>query len=93
MYLKTEFAWYILDNPAKLYRPYFYSFWLKHRILHLLVTSALANPSITLAQFFQLLEVKGDASVIPDVLGRPLSRDDVLSDDTVRLYISILHMY
>jgi DNA (cytosine-5)-methyltransferase 1 len=93
MYLKTEFAWYILDNPAKLYRRYFYDFWLKHRILHLLVTSALANPSITLAQFFQLPVVKGDTSVISDVLGRHLSRDDILSEDTVRLYILILHMY
>jgi DNA (cytosine-5)-methyltransferase 1 len=93
MYLKTEFAWYILDTPAKLYQPYFVDFWLKHRVLHLLVTSALANASITLAQFFQSPEVKRDTSIISHVLGRPLSKDDILAEDTVRLYILILHMF
>lgn len=84
MYLKTEFAWYILDAPSKLYHAYFINFWLKHRILHLLVTSALAHPSITLLKFFQSPEVKDDMLVISRTLGRPLSKDDILSEDTVR---------
>lgn len=84
MYLKTEFAWYILDAPSKSYHGYFIDFWLKHRILHVLVTSVLANPTITLAEFLQLPEVKGDVSVIPQILGRPLSKDDILSEETVR---------
>ena len=84
MYLKTEFAWYILDAPSKLYHAYFINFWLKHRVLHLLVTSALANPSMTLSQFIRSPEVKDDESVISRTLGRPLSKDDILSKDTVR---------
>lgn len=93
MYLKTEFAWYILDMPAKLYRPYFVTFWLKHRVLHLLVTSALANPSATFAGFFQSPEVKEDASNALEVLGRPLSREDILAEDTVSLCFFILHTF
>ena len=83
MYLKTEFAWYILDAPSKLYHTCFIDFWLKHRVLHLLVTSALANPSVTLSKFLRSREIKGDASVISKALGRPLSEDDVLSQDMV----------
>jgi DNA (cytosine-5)-methyltransferase 1 len=85
MYLKTEFAWYILDAPSKLYKSYFSGFWLKHQVLHLLVTSALADPTITLAKFLQSPEVKGDASAISQVLKRTLSKDDILSEDMVRL--------
>jgi len=84
MYLKTKFAWYILDAPSRLYHAYFIDFWLKHRVLHLLVTSALANPTITLPKFLQSLATKDDMSVIFKALGRPLSKDDVLSEDTVR---------
>jgi DNA (cytosine-5)-methyltransferase 1 len=73
IYLKTEFAWYILDGPSKPYESHFSSFWLKHQVLHLLVTSALADPTITLAKFLQLPEVKGD-----------ISKDDIISEDMVR---------
>jgi DNA (cytosine-5)-methyltransferase 1 len=89
IYLKTEFAWYILDAPSELYHIYFVGFWLKHRVLHLLVTSALANPNITLAGFFQSPVVKEDASSILQVLGRLLSRDDILSEDIVRKLICL----
>jgi DNA (cytosine-5)-methyltransferase 1 len=84
MYLKTESAWYILDAPSKPYHIYFIDFWLRHRVLHLLVTSALANPSITLFKFLQSPEIKYDASVISRALGRPLSENDILSKDMVR---------
>lgn len=82
--MKTEFAWYILDTPSKQYKSYFSGFWLKHQVLHLLVTSALADPTITLAKFLQSLEVMGDTSAISQILKRPLSKDDILSEDMVR---------
>lgn len=84
MYLKTEFAWYILDTPSKLYKSYFSGLQLKHQVLHLLVTSALEDPTLTLAKFLQSLEVMGDASAISQILKRPLSKDDILSEDMVR---------
>jgi DNA (cytosine-5)-methyltransferase 1 len=84
MYLKTKFAWYILDAPSRSYHTFFINFWLKHRVLHQLVTSVLVNPTITLPKFLQSLATKDDTSVIFKALGRPLSEDDVLSKDTVR---------
>jgi len=84
MYLKTKFAWYILDAPSKSYHTFFINFWLKHRVLHLLVTSALANPTITLPKFLQSLATEDDMSVVFQALGRLLSEDDILSEDTVR---------
>jgi DNA (cytosine-5)-methyltransferase 1 len=89
MYLKTEFAWYILDAPSMLYHAYFINFWLNHRVLHLLVTSALANPGITLSKFLQSPEMEEDTPVISQTLGRPLTRDDILSEDTVRLLYNL----
>lgn len=88
--MKTEFAWYILDAPSKPYKSYFTGFWLKHQVLHLLVTSALADPAITLAKFLQLPEVKGDTSAISQILKRPLFKDDIFSEDTVRHFLSIV---
>src|SRR5258708_35104625 len=85
IYLKTEYAWYIVDTPSKLYHPYFIGYWAKHRVLHLLVTSAMANSSITLAKFFRSPQVKADATTISQMLGRPLVRDDMLSENIVSL--------
>jgi hypothetical protein len=45
---------------------------------------ALADPAITLAEFLRSPEVKGDTSAISQILKRPLSKDDVLSEDIVR---------
>src|ERR1700733_1478417 len=84
IYLKTEYAWYIIDTPSKLYHPYFIGFWVRHRVLHLLVTSSLANSSITLAKFFKSPQVKADASIISQMLGRPLVLDDMLSENMVK---------
>lgn len=91
MYLKTEFAWYILDAPSKSYKSYFGGFQLKHQVLHLLVTSALADPAITLAKFLQLSEVKGDTSASSQILKRPLSKDDIISNDMVRIFLFIIY--
>lgn len=90
MYLKTKFAWYILDAPSKLYHTFFINFWLKHRVLHLLVTSALENPIITLPKFLQSLATKDSMSVVSQALGRLLSEDDILSKDTVRQHFTCI---
>ena len=90
MYLKTKFAWYILDAPSKLYHTFFIDFWLKHRVLHFLVTSALENPIITLPKFLQSLATKDSMSVVSQALGRLLSEDDILSKDTVRQHFTFI---
>lgn len=79
IYLKTRYAWYILNAPSNLYRSYFSGYWLKHRALHLLVTSALANPAITLAKFLDSLDTSAISKTI-----KSFSKNDIFSDDTVR---------
>jgi hypothetical protein len=44
----------------------------------------MANPAITLAEFLESPDIKGDASAISQVLKRPLSKNDILSEDMVR---------
>ena len=87
MYLRTEYAWYILDMPSAIYSPFFIDFWLQHRILHLVVTAAMANGRITFDRFIASLEVTPDTSdaiaIAIKMLGRELSQHDVESDDVV----------
>ncbi len=44
----------------------------------------LAKPTITLAKFLESPDIKGDTSTISQILKRPLSDDDILSEDMVR---------
>ncbi|KAF9469258.1 hypothetical protein BDZ94DRAFT_1244081 [Collybia nuda] len=60
IYLRTSFAWYILDTPSALYQPLFIPFWTQHRILHLLVTHSLKNPRITYEQFLDIVSQSDD---------------------------------
>jgi DNA (cytosine-5)-methyltransferase 1 len=89
MYLRTQHAWYILDMPSSTYSPFFSGFWLQHRILHLVVTAAMANTRITFDEFIASLKVTPETSdaiaVAIKVLGRELTENDVESDDVVSL--------
>lgn len=87
MYIRTKFAWYILDTPATLYRQLFAPFWTQHRMLHLLVTTALTRPRITYEDFIDSLRVRSytDANVAAaaSVIGRELTQEDVESAEVV----------
>jgi DNA (cytosine-5)-methyltransferase 1 len=91
MYLRTKYAWYILDMPSATYSPFFTGFWLQHRVLHLVVTAAMTNARITFDAFIASLKVTpetSDAIAIPiKILGRELTEDDVESDDVVSLHV------
>ena len=56
IYLKTEYAWYILDNPSEIYRPFYASFCIKHFVFHQLITSATSDRALTYSAFVQQLE-------------------------------------
>lgn len=92
MYLRTKYAWYILDTPSALYSPFFDGFWLQHRILHLVVSASQENPRITYEQFIQSLKVSTDSSdavaLSMKFLGRELTKDDVDSDDVVSYFVT-----
>lgn len=87
MYLHTKFAWYILDTPSVMYSPFFNEFWLRHRMLHLVVSASQENPRITYDQFIRSLKISADSSdavaLSMKILGRELTKDDVESDDVV----------
>jgi hypothetical protein len=44
----------------------------------------LANPAITLVEFLESPDIKGDTSAISQILKRPLSKNDILSENMVR---------
>lgn len=94
IYILTQYAWYILDIPSPLYNPFYTSFWLKHRVLHLVVSSALSRPRLSYDDFIRSLDVSptsdDDVAVSLKILGRSITEDDVQSDDVVCLFLFLL---
>lgn len=95
MYLRTQFAWYILDSPSSLYSSFFTPFWTQHRILHLVVTSSLDNRRITFDQFISSLQVtpltSDSIAISMKMLGRELNKEDVESDEVVSAFSLFCH--
>ncbi|OBZ65761.1 Acetolactate synthase, mitochondrial [Grifola frondosa] len=90
IYLRTKFAWYIVDTPAESYLSLFTGFWIKHRLVHLIVIASLDNSDVTYEEFVESLKVTDASSDIVDAaiqfIGRELTEDDLNSDET-RSYI------
>ncbi|KAL4067750.1 hypothetical protein V8B97DRAFT_1915370 [Scleroderma yunnanense] len=90
LYILSQHAWYILDMPSSVYKPFYVGFWLKHRILHLLVTAVMNQPRIKYHEFVTSLQVTPDSpddvSITLQMLGRSITEDD-LQDDDVKSYI------
>ncbi|KAG6876747.1 hypothetical protein C0993_000724 [Termitomyces sp. T159_Od127] len=92
MYIRTKYAWYILHMPTEEYRPFFTSFWIKHRVLHLLLSSAIRDRRTSYQEFLESLsDVEGDnlfreeALASVQMLGRVLTEADIQSED-VKIY-------
>ncbi|OCH93875.1 S-adenosyl-L-methionine-dependent methyltransferase [Obba rivulosa] len=83
MYIRTKYAWYILDTPAAAYLPFYKRYWLKHRLLHLVVSTCLDDTEITYSAFVDSLRTDKSART---VLGRNLREADLDMDD-VRKYV------
>ena len=56
IYIRTKYAWYILEDAAKDYKTYFHSFSLQHQVLHELVQLALSSPKSTYVDFIQSMK-------------------------------------
>ncbi|KAG1743398.1 S-adenosyl-L-methionine-dependent methyltransferase [Suillus lakei] len=89
-YILTNHAWYILDHPSEQYAPFFRGLWLRHRVAHLLVSMALANPRLTYKDFVSALHITPDSpdevSIALTIIGRELNENDIQSDD-VKSYV------
>ncbi|PPR01483.1 hypothetical protein CVT26_015106 [Gymnopilus dilepis] len=94
IYIRTKFAWYILGCPSQLYTSYFSPFWIRHRLLHLLIMAAVNNKHTTYEQFSQNLpdldETEGSIVTAQTILGRQLRGEDLTSDDTMAYLLSAL---
>ena len=96
LYILTKHAWYILDRPSEQYAPFFRGLWLKHRVTHLLISMAMANPRLTYEDFVDALHITPDSpdeiSVAMTIIGRELDEKDVQCDEIVRMlpYVTAL---
>ncbi|KAF8447830.1 hypothetical protein L210DRAFT_978503 [Boletus edulis BED1] len=94
IYILTQYAWYILDVPSPLYKSFYTSFWLKHRVLHLVVSSVISCPRISYDDFTSSLDVSpssdDDVAVSLKILGRSITKDDVESEDVKSYLLAML---
>ncbi|KAG8828898.1 hypothetical protein FRC17_007395 [Serendipita sp. 399] len=74
MYIRTESAWYLLEEPSALYRRTYAKFWRLHRISQLAVDYATKKPDGGLVAFKSALSAASDAL---QVIGRLLTDQDV----------------
>ncbi|KIJ10522.1 cytosine-5--methyltransferase [Paxillus involutus ATCC 200175] len=92
IYILTQHAWYILDMPSSHYKPFYTGFWLKHRILHLLVSSAMSQPRLTYQDFVKSLKITPespeDIRIAQRMIGRSITEGDLQSDD-VKPYLLV----
>ncbi|KAI0929230.1 hypothetical protein AcW1_006224 [Taiwanofungus camphoratus] len=90
IYIRTVFAWYVLDTPSKSYFQFFVEFWIKHRMLHLVISASLADITIDHNHFVESLKVTPDSpdavALAIKMIGRELTEQDLQSDD-VKLYV------
>jgi DNA (cytosine-5)-methyltransferase 1 len=94
IYLRTEFAWYILDNPSLQYRPHFAPYFIRQRLCHLVLSMALLDNTLVLDDFlfrlgtdplFQDGSVHENLFLPSFVVGQRISREDMESKETVSL--------
>ncbi|KAF7363771.1 BAH domain-containing protein [Mycena sanguinolenta] len=75
IYIKTEHAWYILDTASTQYESFWQPLWLRHRFAHLVLTSSLNEPRMTMVQFLSYLNSE-ESEVLTEVVFRT---DDVIA--------------
>ena len=80
IYLRTEYAWYILDRPADEYATFFAPFWTTHFVFHTLMTSASANRRLTYPEFLERL---WKSDVPQQVVGHDIGPQHVSTHSTV----------
>ncbi|KAF9265676.1 S-adenosyl-L-methionine-dependent methyltransferase [Marasmius fiardii PR-910] len=84
IYIRTKYAWYILDRPLSIYMPYFQPFFIQHRLCHLILSQLFLDKELTTNEFVSSLElIQGQQDgLIPNVtsiLDRTLNSQDLRS--------------
>lgn len=74
MYIRTDHAWYILEEPFDHYRHEFVRFWRPHRLSQAVVDYALKRPNNGVMQFKEnLFQLSEEAKIM---IGRDLTEND-----------------
>jgi hypothetical protein len=89
IYVRTKFAWYILDTPSGEYRTFFARYFLLHRLVHSVASFAMREPHKSYDEFLADIE-SNDVAVddlydVKGVLLRPLCRNDYSNERNVCL--------
>jgi DNA (cytosine-5)-methyltransferase 1 len=88
IYIRTDFAWYILGLPSRQYIHLFRPYWLQHRILHLLVVAS-TDSRLTYEAFKDNIqkfdEAEDNIVTSLSILGRNLTTQDAESPDVVTI--------
>ncbi|TFK42486.1 S-adenosyl-L-methionine-dependent methyltransferase [Crucibulum laeve] len=93
IYIRTDFAWYILEQPSPRYLEFFQLFWIQHKLLHMIVAAAVSDRKIMLDQFIKLLPVFDEDGFITTskmILGRGLQESDLDLDSTNAYIVTFL---
>ncbi|KAL0581108.1 hypothetical protein V5O48_000897 [Marasmius crinis-equi] len=84
IYLRTKYAWYILDLPAEAYRPLYLPFFTRQRLCHLALSRLLEEEELTTEEFvsnLKSLQTRYQKSnLVPKgrvILRRSLTQDDM----------------
>jgi len=89
IYIRTDFAWYILGLPSRQYIHLFRPYWLQHRILHLLVNAS-TDPRLTYKTFKDKIqhfdEAEDNIVNTRSILGRKLRTEDAESPEVVTIF-------
>ncbi|KAI0318825.1 hypothetical protein OF83DRAFT_1291445 [Amylostereum chailletii] len=87
IWIRTEHAWYILEQPSEDYLAFFRPFYVAHCMIYNILSFALGNPRATYQEFVDGLQdlplLDGDAIPVSEMLGRHLQEAD-LNDATVK---------
>lgn len=89
IWLKTRYAWYILDMPSATYIPFYADFYKKHHVVCLVLSVALSDPRTTWTAFMDNVKAGqyvGFDPLFSLILGNPLTPADLELDD-VKSYL------
>ena len=93
IYIRTQFAWYILGIPNTSYAPFYVPFWTQHRVLHILLSMSLENERTTfkdLVDKMKEMDMNNSVTTARLLLGRDLRKIDIENDDVVSLIIVVV---
>ncbi|KAF8163400.1 S-adenosyl-L-methionine-dependent methyltransferase [Crassisporium funariophilum] len=93
IYIRTQWAWYILGFPSATYNPFFRPFWIQHRVLHLLIVASLNNRRMTWKAFTENLQdfdhSEESVTTAEEILGREIDQEDLESDDVLAYIVYV----